>query len=319
MLSFCSAPLNELQVKGASGSLFYITDDDEFVIKTVTHKEAEFLQKLLPGYYMNIVQNPRTLLPKFFGLYCYHCSSKNIRLVVMNNLFPSWLEIHEKYDLKGSTFKRKASSDERAKALPTYKDLDFMEMYPNGILLEPDMYNALCKTLERDCRVLESFKIMDYSLLIGVHKPNQLTTIESNEPSTSNGLVQTTQEAESSCSATNKKRNFYHTSVMESIDGELAGTEAIHCSGGIPATSHKNEDIILFIGIIDVLQSYKMMKKIEHTFKSVFFDGDTISVHRPDFYANRFLTFMKKSVFKKNEPNQLRDQKVCLNHRRIGP
>lgn len=37
---------------GASGSIFYVTRDDEFIIKTVQHKEAEFLQKLLPGYYM---------------------------------------------------------------------------------------------------------------------------------------------------------------------------------------------------------------------------------------------------------------------------
>ncbi|XP_006800528.1 phosphatidylinositol 4-phosphate 5-kinase type-1 gamma, partial [Neolamprologus brichardi] len=37
---------------GASGSVFYLTKDDEFIIKTVMHKEAEFLQKLLPGYYM---------------------------------------------------------------------------------------------------------------------------------------------------------------------------------------------------------------------------------------------------------------------------
>jgi 1-phosphatidylinositol-4-phosphate 5-kinase len=32
--------------------LFFLTSDDEFIIKTVQHKEAEFLQKLLPGYYM---------------------------------------------------------------------------------------------------------------------------------------------------------------------------------------------------------------------------------------------------------------------------
>jgi len=29
-----------------------VSSDDEFIIKTVQHKEAEFLQKLLPGYYM---------------------------------------------------------------------------------------------------------------------------------------------------------------------------------------------------------------------------------------------------------------------------
>jgi len=44
--------LTELSNPGASGSIFYISDDDEFIIKTVQHKEADFLQKLLPGYYM---------------------------------------------------------------------------------------------------------------------------------------------------------------------------------------------------------------------------------------------------------------------------
>lgn len=44
-----------------------------------------------------------------------------------------------------------------------------MEQHPNGIFLEADTYNALEKTIIRDCRVLESFKIMDYSLLVGVH------------------------------------------------------------------------------------------------------------------------------------------------------
>lgn len=52
LLSFCTEPLTELSNPGASGSVFYLTHDDEFIIKTVQHKEAEFLQKLLPGYYM---------------------------------------------------------------------------------------------------------------------------------------------------------------------------------------------------------------------------------------------------------------------------
>jgi hypothetical protein len=51
-ISMCSAPLIELSNPGASGSIFYLTEDDEFIIKTVQHKEGEFLQKLLPGYYM---------------------------------------------------------------------------------------------------------------------------------------------------------------------------------------------------------------------------------------------------------------------------
>ena len=71
----------------------------------------------------------------------------------MNNLIPSHVQIHEKYDLKGSTYKRRANSVERQKESPTWKDLDFMERHPQGFFLDPDTFSALEKTVERDCRV----------------------------------------------------------------------------------------------------------------------------------------------------------------------
>ena len=43
----------------------------------------------------------------------------------------------------------------RQKKTPTYKDLDFVELHPEGILLEADTHQALIKTIERDCRVSE--------------------------------------------------------------------------------------------------------------------------------------------------------------------
>ena len=47
----------------------------------------------------------------------------------MNNLLPSGIQYHEKYDLKGSTYKRKSNPRELKKKSPTYKDLDFMERH----------------------------------------------------------------------------------------------------------------------------------------------------------------------------------------------
>lgn len=72
--SLCTQPLRELSNPGASGSVFYVSADDKFIVKTVQHKEAEFLSKLLAGYYMNLQQNPQTMLPKFFGFFCYQVS-----------------------------------------------------------------------------------------------------------------------------------------------------------------------------------------------------------------------------------------------------
>ncbi|CAH0716897.1 unnamed protein product, partial [Brenthis ino] len=324
LMSMCSAPLRELSNPGASGSIFYLTNDDEFIIKTVQHKEGEFLQKLLPGYYLNLDQNPRTLLPKFFGLYCYQCNSKNVRLVAMNNLLPSSVKLHQKYDLKGSTYKRKASKSERQKSSPTYKDLDFMEQHTEGIFLEADTYNALIKTMQRDCRVLESFKIMDYSLLVGIHNLDEAQREKTEarkrtdsgqsdddadgEPKKSGlnrtRLEQSKEDFKNQVKRTqsiNRQRLVAHSTAMESIqaESEPIDEEEDVPPGGIPARNARGERLLLFLGIIDILQSYRLRKKLEHTWKSMIHDGDTVSVHRPSFYAQRFLDFMAKTVFKK--------------------
>ncbi|XP_047523756.1 phosphatidylinositol 4-phosphate 5-kinase type-1 alpha isoform X18 [Pieris napi] len=320
LMSMCSAPLRELSNPGASGSIFYLTNDDEFIIKTVQHKEGEFLQKLLPGYYLNLDQNPRTLLPKFFGLYCYQCNSKNVRLVAMNNILPSSVKLHQKYDLKGSTYKRKASKSERVKNSPTYKDLDFMEHHTEGIFLEADTYTALIKTMQRDCRVLESFKIMDYSLLVGIHNLDEAQREKTearkrndshsdDEDGDKKGLNRTRSEQSQDefkaqvkrTQSINRQRLVAHSTAMESIqaESEPIDEEEDVPPGGIPARNARGERLLLFIGIIDILQSYRLRKKLEHTWKSMIHDGDTVSVHRPSFYAQRFLDFMAKTVFKK--------------------
>ncbi|XP_056248447.1 phosphatidylinositol 4-phosphate 5-kinase type-1 gamma-like isoform X2 [Seriola aureovittata] len=293
LYSLCNEPLIELTNPGASGSIFYVTRDDEFIIKTVLHKEAEFLQKLLPGYYMNLNQNPRTLLPKFFGLYCVQCGGKNIRVVVMNNILPRSVRMHLKFDLKGSTYKRRASKKEREKSKPTFKDLDFLNDVPDGLILDQDTYSALVKTLQRDCLVLESFKIMDYSLLLGVHNKTQAERESQSQGSPAGGGDEKKPAAQ---------RALYST-AMESIQGGSTCRDTLDhddTMGGIPAVGGKGERLLLFIGIIDILQSYRLIKKLEHSWKSLIHDGDTVSVHRPGFYAERFYKFCSTIVFKKS-------------------
>jgi len=303
MMSICSEPMRELSNPGASGSIFYLTQDDEFILKTVSMKEAEFLQKLMPGYYMNLQQNKNTTLPKFFGMFCYQCNQKNIRLIVMNNLLPSSIKMHLKFDLKGSTYKRKASKHEKEKKSPTFKDLDYLELLPEGLLLEPDTYSALCTTMTRDCRVLESFKIMDYSLLVGVHNIDQASKEREEALADESSLPESDQEPKSRGVNNEKSRErlVAHSTAMESIQATSDPVDMVHDTppGGIPARNHKGERLFLFVGIIDILQSYRLIKKLEHTFKAMIHDGDTVSVHRPGFYAERFLKFMTGTTFKK--------------------
>ncbi|OXB55834.1 hypothetical protein ASZ78_007152 [Callipepla squamata] len=298
LYSLCSEPLIELSNSGASGSLFYVSSDDEFIIKTVQHKEAEFLQKLLPGYYMySLCSEPLIELSNSgaSGSLFYVSSDDEFIIKTVQHKEAEFLQKllpgYYMYDLKGSTYKRRASQKEREKVFPTYKDLDFMQDIPDGLFLDSDMYNALCKTLQRDCLVLQSFKIMDYSLLVAIHNMDQAQR--------EHAMADGTWQADTRRPAAQKA---LYSTAMESIQGEArrGGTiETDDQMGGIPARNAKGERLLLYVGIIDVLQSYRFVKKLEHSWKALVHDGDTVSVHRPSFYAERFQRFMCNTVFKK--------------------
>eukprot|EP00795_Rhopilema_esculentum_P003697 gene3697-14970_t len=270
-MALSNEELRELGNPGASGSLFFLSADDNFIIKTVQHKEATFLQQLLPGYYMS--------------------QNVNIRLVVMNNILPTTFRCHQIYDLKGSTFKRKASKSELAKKTPTKKDLDFRTDYSEGIILEAETHDLVMKTIKRDCRVLESFKIMDYSLLLGIHNMDQ--AMRENENLSPSNDAQEEENPE------RVARRAEFGAALEAIQIDKVEGRPL---GGIPAKSPKGDRLILFLGIIDILQSYRMAKKLEHGWKSLIHDGDSVSVHNPSFYARRFINFMGEKVLKRGSP-----------------
>lgn len=62
---------------------------------------------------------------------------------------------------------------------------------------------------------------------------------------------------------------------------------------------HEVYDVVLYLGIIDILQEYNITKKIEHKYKSLQFDSLSISAVDPTYYSERFLHFIQK-VFPQN-------------------
>ncbi|KHN26678.1 Phosphatidylinositol-4-phosphate 5-kinase 7 [Glycine soja] len=56
-------------------------------------------------------------------------------------------------------------------------------------------------------------------------------------------------------------------------------------------------DVVLYMGVIDILQNYNLRKKIEHAYKSLQFDPMTISVVEPKMYDERFIKFLEEKVF----------------------
>ena len=53
-------------------------------------------------------------------------------------------------------------------------------------------------------------------------------------------------------------------------------------------------DVIIFFGIIDILQDYDISKKLEHAYKSFQYDATSISAVDPKQYSKRFRDFIYK-------------------------
>lgn len=71
MLSICGDDaLLELSSPGKSGSFFYFTNDDKYMIKTMKKAEVKVLLRMLPAYYKHVRSFDNTLVTKFFGLHC---------------------------------------------------------------------------------------------------------------------------------------------------------------------------------------------------------------------------------------------------------
>lgn len=51
-------------------------------------------------------------------------------------------------------------------------------------------------------------------------------------------------------------------------------------------------EVILFFGIIDILQDYDISKKLEHAYKSIQYDATSISAVDPKQYSRRFRDFI---------------------------
>ncbi|KAK6942731.1 Phosphatidylinositol-4-phosphate 5-kinase, core [Dillenia turbinata] len=334
MMSICgNDALRELSSPGKSGSVFFLSQDGRFMIKTLRKSEVKVLLRMLPNYHHHVRTYENTLITKFFGLHRIKPSSgQKFRFVVMGNMFCTELRIHRRFDLKGSSLGRSADNVEIDENT-TLKDLDLNYCF----FLEPSWREALLTQIKQDSKFLEEQHIMDYSLLLGVHyrAPQHLQTLmrhngsiradglgvlaEDDAPedeicSYPQGLVLVPRGSDDGSVVVGPHiRGSRLRTGAEEVDLLLPGTARLQIQLGVnmPARAelipgkeakeifHGVYDVVLYLGIIDILQDYNMTKKIEHAYKSLQFDSVSISAVDPTFYSVRFLGFIQK-VFPPN-------------------
>ncbi|TDH69374.1 hypothetical protein CCR75_009770 [Bremia lactucae] len=194
---------------GSSGAFMFYSGDNSLLVKSLKDKECRALVEMAPAYARYVTANRHSRLIRFFGCHRVRLYGRNFYFAVMSNVLHHehhTATITEKYDVKGSWVDRRARRPQRGDRV-TCAECDATYLF--GIHDESDEFRALADTprdltnafhihrpdvvlkdldlcrsfdLRRhvaeqlhaqivlDCEFLRDLGIMDYSLLIGIHK-----------------------------------------------------------------------------------------------------------------------------------------------------
>lgn len=257
------------QDSGKSGSLFWFSADKTIILKSITQKEVDKLLEMLPDLAAHYAEaratNRLCLLSKILGAYCITCGRTKINMMAMNNVFPADIqpampgEVSSQprvYDIKGTTEDRFVEP----KPGKVMKDLNFEG---HTVYLPAADRQAILEAVEADTELLESYNVMDYSLLLFVFprgqggKPTNLSKVYS-------GVEAVSEDAED-----------------EEEEPQI-----------VPADYR--------MGIIDMLVPYSKRKIAAHILKKLtigcFHEIDT---EPPGYYQQRFVSNVEEKI----EPN----------------
>nr|KJB78490.1 hypothetical protein B456_013G001900 [Gossypium raimondii] len=300
MLSICgNDALRELSSPGKSGSFFYLTDDDIYMIKTMKKAEVKVFLKMLAAYYNHVRSFENSLVIKYYGLHCVKVTGaiqKKVRFVIMGNLLRSEYTIHTRFDLKGSSLGRVTNKPgSEINSTTILKDLDLNFIFK----LQKAWFHKFCWQINRDCEFLEQVRTMDYSLLVGLHfreisSNGELIPCEKRDPrnessslhsrSTSDQLLLDLERQANMVLGANMPARVERTIRKPECELQLVGEQ-----------TGEYYKVILSFGIIDILQDYDITKKLEHAYKSIQYDPTSISAVDPKLYSKRFRDFIFKA------------------------
>ncbi|WZY97460.1 hypothetical protein YC2023_069789 [Brassica napus] len=270
MMSICGDDgLTEICSPGKSGSIFYLSHDDRFVIKTLKKSELKVLLRMLPRYALwswgSTLQVSAII---FFFLKSLSVSWQ----IYLDCAFLESLQIIDYSLLLGLHFRAPGQL--------------------NDILEPPNAMSDQESVSSVDVGVTQELSIPPKGLLLVTHEPNSVSTAPG--PHIRGSTLRAFSVGE------------------QEVDLILPGTARLRVQLGVnmPAQAHhkldedKEEsatielfevyDVVVYMGIIDILQEYNTKKKVEHKCKSLQYDPMTISVTEPTIYSKRFVNFLHK-------------------------
>ena len=248
------------EASGKSKSFFFLSPDQHYLFKSATAKDVKTLRSILSEYIEHVKAHKDSMLPRYVALFRVSLDEHFVDFICMTNAFGGVETVDTRFDLKGSTYKRLASAKEKAKKTPTLKDGDWVSKgckLPSGTSRD-----RMMEALAVDSAFLARRGLIDYSLLVGVHRDESKSKPELGSGSSSDHI-------------------------------------RVERTPGLFVLDHWEDDgsfTRMYIALVDILTPYGLKKYAETFFLSTLRCGVNISCQPPQKYARRFMEFMRAQV-----------------------
>eukprot|EP00911_Craspedida_sp_UC1_P000626 UC1_evm1s480 len=169
--SMCDGPMQEVSRSSKTGTVTYVSHDGRLMAKTMGREAVAEFHACFNSYHARCVEvDGQTLLPHYVGMYRLTIGEdRDVYLLLMHAVLSATLPMTNVYDLKGSTVERNATVKELQKEQPRLKDNDFLSA-KRHLEFGPGGKERFLETLRSDVAWLQSRRLMDYRLLVGLYE-----------------------------------------------------------------------------------------------------------------------------------------------------
>ena len=114
--------------QGKSGSFFFFSKDQKFIIKTMTDSDFDAFKRIQKAYFAHVSRHDSSLLARVYGIYSVRMEDqKPVKLIVMENGMKGISDVLGVFDLKGSMVNRLVKG-KNFKPTTTLKDKNLLAM-----------------------------------------------------------------------------------------------------------------------------------------------------------------------------------------------
>ena len=295
---------------GRSGNLFLGTNNNKYLLKTISLDELNFIRNQFLYNYANYIKdNNDSLINRIYGIFELKIqkllTTESIYLILMRNLYGIFNQenVVVKFDLKGSSYQREIKTNEEFIQSDVLKDENFRKR-ERVLYLNNNDSELVKKILIKDSEFLKSIGIMDYSLFV---VKISISEIE-NKFFFGEKFIKNQNDFKLLLLKKFKNKDFeYAYKILSNFSFEKSDgykTKILNDDLSFKKQDlkglekyifpHIDEKYIYIMSIIDFFQLYDSQKKIETVLKSLIVEKDKISSLSVPEYQTRFVNFIEQ-------------------------